>query len=160
MTRRTPLVFPVLLALATLAVAPALHAQTAADSAGIRAAALDYIDGWYAGDGARMERALHPELAKRNVFTDPQSRRSRLIQMSALTLINQTRAGGGSDIPAAERKSEVTILDVFQGAASVRVRAATWVDYMHLAKWNGRWIIINVLWENDAPPATNPGSGR
>jgi len=157
MTRRTPLV---LLALAALAAAPALHAQTAADSAGIRAAALDYIDGWYAGDGARMERALHPELAKRNVFTDPQSRRSRLIQMSALTLINQTRAGGGSDIPAAERKSEVTILDVFQGAASVRVRAATWVDYMHLAKWNGRWIIINVLWENDAPPTPNPGSGR
>ena len=160
MTRRTPLVFPVLLALAALATAPALHAQTAADSAAIRAAALDYIDGWYAGDGARMERALHPELAKRNVFTDPQSRRSRLIQMGALTLINQTRAGGGSDIPAAERKSEVTILDVFQGAASVRVRAASWVDYMHLAKWNGRWIIINVLWENDAPPTPNPGSGR
>ena len=160
MTRRTPLVFPVLLALAALAAAPALHAQTAADSAGIRAAALDYIDGWYAGDGARMERALHPELAKRNVFTDPQSRRSRLIQMSALTLINQTRAGGGSDIPAAARKSEVTILDTFQGAASVRVRAATWVDYMHLAKFNGRWVIINVLWENDAPPAPNPGSGR
>ena len=152
MTRRTPLVFPVLLALAALAAAPALHAQTAADSAGIRAAALDYIEGWYAGDGARMERALHPELAKRNVFTDPQARRSRLIQMSALTLINQTRAGGGSDIPAAERKSEVTILDVFQGAASVRVRAATWVDYMHLAKFNGRWVIVNVLWENDVPP--------
>ena len=157
MTRRTPLV---LLALAALAAAPALHAQTAADSAGIRAAALDYIEGWYAGDGARMERALHPELAKRNVFTDPQARRSRLIQMSALTLINQTRAGGGSDIPAAERKSEVTILDVFQGAASVRVRAATWVDYMHLAKFNGRWVIVNVLWENDAPPAPNLGSGR
>jgi hypothetical protein len=27
--------------------------------------ALDYTEGWYAGDAARMERALHPELAKR-----------------------------------------------------------------------------------------------
>jgi hypothetical protein len=149
-----PRAIPVLAALAcALAAATPLRAQTAADSAAIRAAALDYIDGWYAADGARMERALHPELAKRNVFTDPQARRSRLIQMSALTLINQTRAGGGSDIAAAARKSEVTILDVFQGAASVRVRAATWVDYMHLAKFNGRWVIVNVLWEND-PPAT------
>lgn len=138
--------------LSTLGGAPALHAQTAADSAGIRAAALDYIEGWYAGDGARMERALHPELAKRNVTTDPQAGRSRLMQMSALTLINGTRGGGGSRIPAAERRSEVTILDVFRGAASVRVRAATWVDYMHLAKFNGRWVIVNVLWENDAPP--------
>lgn len=148
-----------LLAAAVLAAAaPALHAQTAADSAGIRAAALDYIDGWYAADGARMERALHPELAKRNVFTDPQSGRSRLIQMSALTLINGTRGGGGSRIPATERRSEVTILDIYQGAASVRVRAASWIDYMHLAKWNGRWVIVNVLWENDPPP--NRGGGR
>ncbi len=50
---------------------PALsRAQSAADSVGIRAAALDYIDGWYAADGERMERALHPELAKRNVSSD------------------------------------------------------------------------------------------
>jgi Putative lumazine-binding len=45
---------------------PALsRAQSAADSAGIRTAALDYIDGWYAADGERMERALHPELASK-----------------------------------------------------------------------------------------------
>jgi hypothetical protein len=106
-----------------------------------------------------MERALHSELAKRNVYTDPQSGRSRLIQMSALTLINGTRGGGGSRIPAAERRSEVTILDIFQNAASVRVRAASWVDYMHLAKWNGRWMIVNVLWENDPPLATPPNRG-
>jgi len=148
----------ILLAAAALAAAaPTLRAQaTAADSAAIRAAALDYIDGWYAADGARMERALHPELAKRNVYSDPQSGRSRLIQMSALTLINGTRNGGGSQIAAAERTHDVTILDVYQGAASVRVRAATWIDYMHLAKWNGRWVIMNVLWENDAAPPTSP----
>ena len=29
-------------------------AQTSADTAAIRAAALDYIDGWYTADGARM----------------------------------------------------------------------------------------------------------
>jgi len=144
----------ILLAAAILVAAPRLHAQTAADSAGIRATALDYIEGWYAADGARMERALHPELAKRNVYSDAQSGRSRLIQMSALTLINGTKNGGGSDIPAAGRRADVSILDIFRNAATVRVRAATWVDYMHLAKWNGRWLIINVLWENDPPPPT------
>jgi hypothetical protein len=128
---------------------PALtHAQSAADSAAIRAAALDYIDGWYAADGQRMERALHPELAKRNVFSDSTGR-SRLIQMSAMTLVMGTRNGGGSTIPAAQRSDSVRILDIYGGAASARVRAATWVDYMHLAKFNGQWRIINVLWEND-----------
>ena len=125
-------------------------AQTAADSAAIRATALDYIDGWYAADAPRMERALHPELAKRNVYSD-QSGRSRLIQMSAMSLVNGTRSGGGSDIPAAQRTDSVRILDIFGNTASVRVRAATWVDYMHMAKYNGQWRILNVLWENDPP---------
>jgi len=125
-------------------------AQSAADSAAIRATALDYIDGWYSADGARMERALHPELAKRNVYAD-QKGRSRLIQMSAMTLINGTKGGGGSQIPAAQRSDSVKILDIFGNAASVRVRAATWVDYMHVAKYNGQWRILNVLWENDPP---------
>jgi hypothetical protein len=22
-----------------------------------------------------------------------------------------------------------------------------WIDYMHMARWNGRWVIVNVLWE-------------
>ncbi|HEV7836602.1 MAG TPA: nuclear transport factor 2 family protein, partial [Gemmatimonadaceae bacterium] len=43
--------------------------QSPADSVAIRQTALDYIQGWYAGDAARMERALHPELAKRIVQT-------------------------------------------------------------------------------------------
>jgi hypothetical protein len=41
----------------------------------------------------------------------------------------------------------VRILDIFENAASVRVDASDWVDYLHLAKVNGRWVIINVLWE-------------
>ncbi|MFL5545207.1 MAG: nuclear transport factor 2 family protein [Gemmatimonadaceae bacterium] len=124
------------------------RAQSAADSAAIRATALDYIDGWYAADAARMERALHPELAKRNVYSDANGR-SRLIQMSAMSLVNGTRAGGGSDIPAPQRADSVKILDIYGNAASVRVRAATWIDYMHMAKYNGQWRILNVLWEND-----------
>jgi hypothetical protein len=127
-----------------------LLAQAAADSAAIRATALDYIDGWYAADGTRMERALHPELAKRNVFSDSLGH-SRLIQMSAMTLVQSTRRGGGSDIPQAQRSDSVRILDIFGNTASVRVRAASWVDYMHMAKYNGQWRILNVLWENDPP---------
>jgi hypothetical protein len=133
------------LILLTGTAAPAA-AQSAADSAAIRATALDYIEGWYAGDAARMERALHPELAKRIVETDARGR-SRLGQQSAMTLVANTRRGGGTDIPAEQRKSDVRILDVYGNAASVRVQAASWVDYMHVAKSNGRWVIVNVLWE-------------
>jgi putative lumazine-binding protein len=124
----------------------ATQAQTAADSAGIRAAALDYIEGWYQGSGERMERALHPELAKRIVNTNPNGRNS-LGQQSAMTLVMGTRGGGGKNTPADQQRKDVRILDIFGNTASVRVDASTWVDYLHVAKWNGRWVIVNVLWE-------------
>jgi len=123
-----------------------LRAQSAADSSGIRQAALDYIEGYYEGDGTRMERALHPELAKRIVRTNDQGR-SQLAQMSAMSLVLGTRAGGGKDTPVADRRKDVTILDIYQNAASAKIDASGWVDYLHLAKWNGRWVIVNVLWE-------------
>ena len=139
-----PRIAPILAVFLTFA-PQAARAQSAADTAAIRAAALDYIEGWYAADGARMERALHPELAKRNVVSDAQGR-SRLTQMSAMSLVQAARSGGGKSTPAAEQKKDVRILDVYENAASVRAEMAGWVDYMHLGKTNGQWKIVNVLW--------------
>ncbi len=119
---------------------------TAADSAAIRAAALDYVEGWYTGDAERMARAVHPELAKRVVETDAAGV-SRMGRMGAADLVGQTREGGGRDTPAERRQKDVRILDIFGNAASVRATMSGWIDYMHLAKWNGQWKIVNVLWE-------------
>lgn len=121
-------------------------AQTAADSAAIRATALDYVEGWYTGDAARMERALHAELAKRIVQTDERGR-SRIGQQSALTLINNTRTAEGRETPPEQQIKDVRILDIFGNSASVRAEMSGWIDYMHIAKWNGQWKIVNVLWE-------------
>jgi hypothetical protein len=123
-----------------------LAAQTAADSAAIRSAAMDYMEGWYTGDAARMERSLHPELAKRIVQSDEQGR-SRIGQQSAMTLVSNTRNGGGKNTPAAQQIKDVKILDIFGSSASVRAEMSGWIDYMHMAKWNGQWRIVNVLWE-------------
>jgi putative lumazine-binding protein len=121
--------------------------QSAADSAAIRATALDYVEGWYTGDAGRMERALHPELAKRIVSTNPQNGRSNLGQQSAMTLVMGTRNGGGKNTPPEQQQKDVKILDIYQNSASVRATMSGWIDYMHMAKWNGRWVIVNVLWE-------------
>lgn len=123
-----------------------LHAQTAADSAAIKKAALDYVEGWYEGNPERMEAAVHPELAKRIVRTD-QNGRSRLEQMSAMTLVQGVKRGGGKNTPVAEQQKDVFILDIYENTASAKAIMSGWIDYMHLAKWNGEWKIVNVLWE-------------
>lgn len=120
-------------------------AQTASDSAAIRATALDYVEGWYTGDVARMTRAVHPELVKRIVRTD--SLGSMLDNMGATRLIAGVAHGFGKETPAARQQKDVAILDIFGNAASVRATMSDWIDYMQMARFNGRWVIINVLWE-------------
>ena len=136
---------------------PRASAEVAEDPA-IRETALDYIEGWYQGDAARMERALHPELAKRMVATDPRTHKSVLSQMGAMTLVQKTRAGIGTSVPVAKRRAEVTVLDRYNHAAVVKVVAVEWVDYLEMAKVDGQWKIINVLWELMPPtlPASTP----
>jgi len=142
---RTAIAFALLLAAAPAA------AQTAADSAAIRATALDYIDGWWSGDENRMAAALHPELVKRIRGADATGAREWIDQQGASRLVLNTGRGGGRETPAANRRSDVRILDIFQNAASVRVDAGAWVDYLHLIRWKGRWVILNVLWETRRP---------
>ena len=120
---------------------------TANDDDAIKKTALDYIEGWYSGDAMRMERALHPELAKRMISTDPKTGRSQFNHMGAMTLVQRTREGIGKKIPQDRQLKEVTILDRYNNAAVVKIVASDWIDYLEVAKFNGDWKIINVLWE-------------
>ena len=136
----------IVLLVALLAV-PAVHAQPTedADTKAIRGAALDYIEGWYEGSVDRMSRAVHPELVKRLVVTEGGV--SRIEQMGATKLVANVRNGGGKKTPKEKQLKDVTILDRYENVASVKVVASDWIDYLQLAKMNGRWVIVNVLWE-------------
>jgi len=138
---------PRILAMAVLIAAlsvPAASAQTAADSSAIIATALDYIEGWYEGNAQRMERALHPELAKRIVRETETG--SNLSNMTADMLVAAVARGGGKGTPPERQQKDVTILDIYQGTASVKIVAGDWVDYLHVARWDDQWKIVNVLW--------------
>ena len=117
------------------------------DLEAIRRTALDYGQGWYEGNAERMERALHPDLAKRALMPDPRSDRGKIDHMSAMSLLQATRKGGGVNTPTEKRRTDITVLDVYGNAASVKLEMHDWIDYMHMVKTGGRWLIVNVLWE-------------
>lgn len=133
-----------------LANPPALLAQTRDDSLGIRAAAMDYIEGWWTGNTERMTRALHPALVKRIMNIDSTGT-PFLGEMGASALVRNVRMGGGTRTPEARRLSDYRLLDIFQNAATARIDAGGWIDYLQLVKWQGRWVIVNVLWEVRRP---------
>lgn len=117
------------------------------DAEAIRQPALDYAMGWYTGDAERMERALHPELAKRHVVPVPEKNRARVESMGAMFLVQGARAGVGKR-PDDERRVDIRIVDRFEDMAMVRIDMGEWVDYLQVARTApGRWQIVNVLWQ-------------
>ena len=132
--------------LITAACAVTAFSQTDADREGIKRAALNYAEGWYEGNADKMESALSPDLAKRIARTNNKGE-TTVDNMTAMRLVQATRGGYGKQTPAAEQQKDVTILDILGGAATVKLEMRDWVDYLHIAKVNGKWVIINVLWE-------------
>lgn len=120
--------------------------QSDTDRDAIKRTALNYAEGWYEGNADKMESALSPDLAKRIVRTNEKGQ-SMLGQMTAMSLVQGTRTGYGKSTPKDEQQKDVTILDMFGSAASVRLEMRDWIDYLHVGKFNGKWVIINVLWE-------------
>lgn len=120
--------------------------DTKKDELAIRQAALDYIEGWYEANPERMERALHPDLAKRYVTRLPTGKEI-LQSVSAQAMVEMTRAGGGSKMPKEKQQNEVVVLDIDGDIAAAKTTSAGYVDYLQLAKTNGQWKIVNVLWK-------------
>lgn len=126
--------------------AAAVFAQQNSPEQEITNTVLNYAEGWYEGDAGRMEKSLHPELAKRRIDTNAEGR-SRMDEMSSLRLVQVTRPGYGKNTPKAEQMKTVKILDIYGDMATVRLEMRDWIDYMHLAKTDGQWKIVNVLWD-------------
>jgi hypothetical protein len=126
--------------------------KTSTDEGAIKMAALDYIDGAHAGDSARMERAVHPELNKVIVEKIPQTGKSYLRKAGATRLV-QVVGAKVAVLDKDKRNIQVKILDVLEGLAMVKATSAMFWDYLQLAKIDGEWKIINVLWTRNPKSA-------
>jgi len=112
------------------------------DEAAIRGAVLDYFEGWFDGDAARMQRALHPALAKRALDHDAET----LDEDTAESMIEATAQGRGKRSDADERWLEIAVEDVYGDIATVTVRSAVYREYLHLVRTREGWKIVNALW--------------
>lgn len=110
--------------------------------------ARDFIEAWYSADTDRMKNSLHPELVKRSLYRDSKDGAMRLRRSAnAAMMIGWTGEGGGSDLPSEDQIYEITVFDTFRHIATVKVESHTYVDYLHVAKIEGSWKIVNDLWQ-------------
>jgi hypothetical protein len=107
----------------------------------IERAVLDYFLGWFEGDATRMERALHPELAKRTLRPDG------LDCASAAEMIEATAAGLGRTQDVPDRRIEIEITHIDAPNASVVVHSSVYTEFIHLVDTGDGWKIVNTLWQ-------------
>jgi hypothetical protein len=113
------------------------------DRAAIVETVLDYFQGWFEGDVTRMERALHPSLAKRSLADDGQ----QVEHLTAPEMIDATARGTGTTRDVPDRRIEVDVDDVYGAIANVTVRSAVYREYLQLARTRDGWKIVNALWQ-------------
>ena len=119
---------------------------SADERAAVVQAALDYFEGWFEGDAARMERALHPELAKRSLGVDDAGA-EKLDAAPADWMIEATRNGVGRSRGQGDRRIEVQVEDVYGEIANVTMHSTVYHEYLHLARTRNGWKIVNALWQ-------------
>lgn len=139
--------FAAILVLASfLAPRPALRAQTAAnDTLAIIETVMNYGDGFYSGSAERMEKALCPDLYKLAPVKLPNLESFCLTQSTYTGLIEMARAKVALT-DEAKRKISVKILQISGDLALARLSSAQFNDYLAMAKMDGSWKIVNVLW--------------
>lgn len=118
----------------------------------VRQAVLDYVEGIYNVEPARIERSVSPNLAKVGFYRPPAEdayRGGRAMTFQQLVEVAKNFNKEGKlrkDAP-----KEIEIYEVLDQTATVKLTADWGIDYMHLAKIDGKWMIVNVLWQSHPP---------
>jgi hypothetical protein len=143
-----------------IAIAAAIpSAALAQDTAGVRAAVLDYVEGFYTGDSTRLVRSVRPEVYKYGFSRHRDSTTYRGSQMTwegFHRYANGVKARGGRGAPPNAPK-QIDIYEVNDQTASAKLTAWWGIDYLLLARFDGRWMITHVLWQSPPPIAKSPG---
>jgi hypothetical protein len=86
-----------------------------------------------------MQRALHPELAKRRAGEE-------LGITTTPRMVELTGQGAGAE-DRADGRVEVEVHDVYKDAATATVHTVTYHEYVHLVRTAEGWRIANALWQ-------------
>jgi hypothetical protein len=123
-------------------------AQTHKDKEAVRQAALDYIESIYEVNPDKVERSVHPDLVKRGFFTQKGESVYRPHIMTFAQLVELAKTYNKNGVVPKDAPKKVEIFEVLDQTANAKIIASWGIDYLHLAKYEGKWKIINILWQS------------
>ena len=126
-------------------------AQTRADSAAVRAAVLDYVEGFYEGDTAKLARSVRPEVSKYGFARRDTATTYRGMAMPWANFLSYAESEKRNGSPHAKESRRIQLLDVMDQTAAVKLTAWWGMDYLLLARFDGKWMVTHVLWQSPPP---------
>src|SRR5918998_5740616 len=134
-----------------LSMSVAAAAQSDAEREAVRQAVLDYVEGIYTVDASRIERSVHPDLAKRGFFVKRGETAYSSDVMTFQQLVELAKTYNKNGRVPKDAPKEVVVFDISDQTASAKLTAVWGIDYIHLAKYDGKWKFVNVLWQTHPP---------
>lgn len=131
----------------------AAYAQADADKVAVRQAVLDYVEGVYEVAPERIERSVHTDLVKRGFYIKKGETAYTFAPMTFAELVNLAKTYNKSGRVPKDAPKEIVVFDILDQTASAKLTAVWGVDYFQLAKFNGKWMIVNILWQTPPPKA-------
>lgn len=129
-----------LLFLLSLPIIAQTRTPSSGDSLAVSDTVRNYIEAYYTGDAARMERTLHPHYLKHMIHGDIPMR-----EKTGSEMVREIRSQGVPDVPQQQRTETITVLDVSENIATAKLVTPGWVDYVTLLKSDGGWKILSVV---------------
>lgn len=127
--------------------------QAASERAAVERAVLDYVEGFYEGDTAKLVRSIRPEVTKYGFYIPRDSSRYLGEAMPWPEFLSYARGIKARNRPApATAPKKVEIFDIQDQTASAKLTAWWGTDYLLLAKYDGKWMIRQVLWQSPPKP--------
>ena len=115
----------------------------------IEKACLNYIEGFYEGDTAKLASCLQPTVYKfgymRNKATglyEPDGQMTYEDAMKYASSVFEKKRFPRQDAP-----KKVQVLDIMESIAAAKITAWWGTDYLLLVKQGGQWKISEILWE-------------
>jgi hypothetical protein len=116
----------------------------AQESDKVKKTVLDYVEGTFSGDAARVESALHPEASRAVLQKLPQTGAVVISRSRYSGLVEPVRAKMGV-VPEDQRQVEVRVIDILDGMAFVETSSRSAFGYLQLSWFDGQWKIMNIL---------------
>lgn len=122
------------------------------DRAAVHQAALDYVTAVYESKPELIERSVSRDLTKHGFMRqkDGSYRRSPMTYQELVSVAKEWNANKKQDVSI----KEVKVGEVFDQTATAMVRASWGIDFMQLAKIDGQWKILNIVWQSHPPKTT------